>query len=396
MVAERDSGAQEIIDAAVGATGISGIYWGGDAVYWTEQTEAMVKTLADTQQQMWKSWSHLMPGIPSPTSYNWAATNQPPQGAVEGFQAWTAGSEQILKDVAERLRTTQDNMLRFLELSLRAWKAITPKSGSGEDWHTALQNHMGSLRQQLLQFPQEMQKALLDTDELWRLYREQWKGLVQPWAESMRQTPWHFGQASTGNGSALMALPNLYWDAFEKTFGRLLESPSLGLTRELNQDMLKGFDAWLDYRRATFEYEATLGETWIHAFEEFMQQLVAMAEKGETIPSVKKLLFLWVEVVDRVFTDVFRSEEYIRIQGCLVNTATAYRLRERELVDAFLKTSHLASRSELDEAYRRIYELGKDVKELKKALKAIKAEFSTQVNKQTDGGIPADLPKDIV
>jgi class III poly(R)-hydroxyalkanoic acid synthase PhaE subunit len=364
-------------------------------VYWTEQTETMIKALADSQKQMWKNWFHLMPGIPSPTpsvSSDGSVTNQPPQ---EAFTTWTAGSGDILKDVAERLRTTQEHMLRFLELSLRAWTAITTKIDSGEDRQTAVQNYTGSLRQQLLQFPQEMQKALQDTDELWRLYREQWQGLIQPWAESLRQAPWHFGQASTGKGSALMALPNLYWDAFEKTFGRLLESPSLGLTRELNQDMLKGFDAWLDYRRATFEYEATLGETWIHAFEEFMRQLVALAEKGDTIPSVKKLLFLWVEVVDRVFTDVFRSDEYIRIQGCLVNTATAYRLREREIVDAFLKTSHLASRSELDEAYRRIYELRKDVKELKKALQSIKGELSSQVNKQPNGGIPSDLPKEI-
>ena len=371
-------------------------------MYWTEQTETLVKALADTQQQIWKNWFQLMPGTPSPTSCVSSAIssdasviNQLPQAGVQEFNTWIAGSEPILQDVAERLRTTQDHMLRFLELSLRAWTAITPKTDSGEDRHTALQNYMGSLRQQLLQFPQEMQKALLDTNELWRLYREQWQGLVQPWAESLRQAPWHFGQASTGNGSALMALPNIYWDAFEKTFGRLLESPSLGLTRELNQDMLKGFDAWLDYRRASFEYEATLGETWMHAFEEFMRQLVAQAEKGDTIPGVKKLLFLWVEVVDRVFTEVFRSDEYVRIQGRLVNTATAYRCRERELVDAFLKTSHLASRSELDEAYRRIYELGKDVKELKKALKTIKAETSTRVNHDTGGEISAGLPKEI-
>jgi poly[(R)-3-hydroxyalkanoate] polymerase subunit PhaE len=375
---------------------------------WTEQTETMVKTLADAQQQMWNNWFHLMPGIPSPTSSvssDGNGTDQPLQAALQGFPTWTAGTEHILKDVAERLRTTQDHMLRFLELSLRAWKAITSKTGFGEDPQTALQHYIDSLRQQLLQFPQEMQKALQDTNELSRLYREQWQGLVQPWAESIRQAPWRFGQASTGNGSALMGLPNLYWDAFEKTFGRMIESPSLGLTRELNQDMLKGFAAWLDYRRASFEYKVKLSETWIHAFEEFMRQLVALAETGETIPSVRKLLYLWVEIVDRVFTDVFRSDEYIRIQACLVNTATAYRLREREIVDAFVKTTHLASRSELDEAYLRIYELRKDVKELKKSLQAIKGQVSTQVNnetggtisgvnKQTDGTIPADFPKE--
>ena len=48
----------------------------------------------------------------------------------------------------------------------------------------------------------------------------------------------------------------------------------------MNEDLLKGFDAWLDYRRASFEYQVTLGETWIHAFEEIMRRLVTQAEKG--------------------------------------------------------------------------------------------------------------------
>jgi hypothetical protein len=88
---------------------------------------------------------------------------------------------------------------------------------------------------------------------------------------------------------------------------------------------------------------------------------------------------------------VFRSPEYIRIQGRLVNTATAYRVREREIVDAFLKASHLASRSELDEAYRRIYELRKDVKELKKAFQALKGASSSQSIHKVDNAVSSDL-----
>jgi class III poly(R)-hydroxyalkanoic acid synthase PhaE subunit len=354
----------------------------------------MAKALAETQQQMWKHWFDLMPGISSPMPLYSGPASQGNDEAAEGFKTWTAESTQVVKDVADRLFTTQHELLRFLGLLLRAWKTIAPKIDSGEDWQTALLNFTDTLRQQLLQFPQEMQKAFQDNDDLLRLYREQWKRLVHPWAESLRQAPWHFGQASTGNGSALMELPNLYWDAYENTFGRMFESPSLGLTREMNADILKGFDAWVDYRRAGFEYQVALGETWVHAFEEFMRERVTLAEKGETASSVKTLLFQWIKVVDQVFTEVFRSEEYLRIQGNLVNTATAYRLRERDIVDAFLKASHLASRSELDEAYRRIYELRKDVKELKKAVQAIKGEVSAQATQEAAGGAPADLPND--
>jgi class III poly(R)-hydroxyalkanoic acid synthase PhaE subunit len=325
-------------------------------VTWTEQTETIVKAWTDTQEQIWKNWLGLVPGVPSP-----------------GEGARFAENVQIVNDVTRRLLTAQKEMLRILEMSLRTWNAIAPKIEAGEDWHQALLGFTDELRQHLLQFPLEMQKGLQDSDELWRLYYEQWKGLVQPWVESLRQAPWHFGQASAGDGSALIEFTNLYWDAYERTFGRLLESPSLGYTRELNADMLKGFDAWMEYRRASFEYQVMLTRTWIQAFETFMQQ-VPMAAQGEPGPGVRKLLFLWLDVVEQAFTGVFRSKEYLRIQANLVNTATAYRLREREIVDAFLKTSHLPSRSELDEAYRRIYELRKEVKDLRKAVHALQGE----------------------
>lgn len=388
MGAGRWADAQDII-AATSASSRLQVYWdwGGDAVYWTEQTETMTKALAETQKQVWKHWCDLIPGVPSLTPFYSGPPSQAGEEAAEGFKAWTAESAQVVKDVADRLLTSQQELLRFLELAMRAWKAIASKIETGGDWDAVLLNFTETLRQQLLQLPQEMQKAFQDSSELWGLYCEQGKGFVQPWTESLRRAPWHVGQASTGNGSALIEFTNLYWDAYERTFGRLLESPSLGHTREMNEDLLKGFDAWLDYRRASFEYQVTLGETWIHAFEEIMRRLVTQAEKGETVPGVRKLLFLWVEVVDHTFTKVFRSEEYIRLQGQLVNAATAYKLREREIVDAFLKASHLPSRSELDEGYRRIYELRKEVKELRKAVQEIKAGAL---------GTPANLPDDTV
>ena len=363
-----------------------------DAMSWSEQADTLIKALTEAQMNMWKSWGGLIQTAPT-QSYP-GFVDQCRALADQGLKGWTGESEQIVKDVAKRLLGAQDTMNRFLELSVNAWKTIAPMAEAGEDWPTALRSYTETWRQQLLQFPQEMQKAFEDTDELWRLYCEQWKGLVQPWAMSLRQAPWNFGQASAGNGSALMELQKLYWDTYESTFGRMLASPTLGLTREMHEDILKGFDAWLDYRRASFEYHVSLSETWTHAFEEFMRRLVTLAEKGEAAPSVKTLLQLWSETVDQVFTDVFRSDEYIRMQGRLVNTATAYRLREREIVDACLKASHLASRSELDEAYRRIYDLRKDVKELKKSLQGMKREFLA-APREADSGMPTELSKEI-
>jgi class III poly(R)-hydroxyalkanoic acid synthase PhaE subunit len=349
---------------------------------WNAPPDPMFKVMTEAQKKVWESWLDLLRNVPASSRLVGPLT---PFGALaaQGFKNWTDEVGHVAKDVAERLVTSQHVMMRLLELSINAWKAILPKLEAGENWQASLSKYGEQVRQQLLQFPPGMTQAAQDTAELWRLYLEEWQKLVQPWADSLRRAPWHFGQAAVGNGSALLEMTNLYWDAYERTFGRCLESPSLGHTRELSQDLIKGFHVWVDSRRASFEYQVLLAEAWGRAFEQYVRELVSLAEKGEPVQSLRQLLYVWIDVIEDVFTGLFRSEEYLQRQTQVVNTLTAYRLIERHLVEAFSKTSHLPTRSELDEAYKRIYELRREVRELKKTLHEIKAQSSQAVTGPT-------------
>ncbi|MGE0646240.1 MAG: class III poly(R)-hydroxyalkanoic acid synthase subunit PhaE [Nitrospira sp.] len=360
--------------------------WEGDTVYSSEQSETMVKALQEAQKQMWDSWLSLMRATPSAMPVSPRMADHWREEASQTLKDWTSEAEHVAKDVSQRLVTAQHCILRFIELSLSTWNAVAPKIEAGEDWHAVLSKYTEQWRRQFALSPQGMSNATQDWNELWQLYLEEWHKLVHPWADSLQRAPWRVGQASAGDGSALVELMNLYGDAYERTFGRLVESPSLGHTRELNEDLLKGFVAWTEYRRASFAYQVEMNETWAHTFEEFIRSLVSQAEKGEPVQNLRQLLFQWIDAVDQMFAKYFRSDEYIRLQSHLLNTAMTYRLREREIVEAFLKTSHIPSRSELDEAYRRIYHLRKEVKELKKSLHAVKADLASQVKTQPAAG----------
>jgi class III poly(R)-hydroxyalkanoic acid synthase PhaE subunit len=342
-------------------------------MFWNDQAEAMTSAFGETQAKIWESWWKLFRAVPGSVAPCCSGIDQWRELTSKGLQDWSAESEQVVKDVAQRLHVAQDTAMRFLELALSAWKAMTPKVQAGEDWQTMVANYSTQLREQFVLSPDRLSRTAGDMTELWRLYMEEWQKLSQPWVESWRRASWHFGQAATGDGSALIKLTNLYWDAYERTFGRLMESPSLGHTRELNEQLLKGFDSWLDFRRASFEYQVVMSETWCRSFERFIGKMVSLAEAGKPVEDLRQLLFLWLDVVDENFLGVFRSDEYIRMQSHLMNTAMTYRIHERDIVEAFLKTSHLPSRSELDEAYRRIYELRKEVKELKTAFRQMQS-----------------------
>ncbi len=167
---------------------------------------------------------------------------------------------------------------------------------------------------------------------------------------------------------ALIELSNLYWNMYEKTFGSILQSPNFGYAREFNNKLLKSFDAWINFSKASFDYQIVLLNVWLKASEELMWELASSQEKGETLQNWQQFLQVWSSIFDRVFAQTFRSEDALEVQGNFLNSAMTYRLYQKQIMEVFLKMYDLPTRSEVDEIHRSIYELRKEIKSLKKGL----------------------------
>src|SRR5574338_1123963 len=119
----------------------------------------MVKALHEVQKQMWESWFSLMRAAPSGIPVSPGMADQWRELATRTLKGWTADAEQVAKDVSQRLVTTQDCVLRFLELALSTWNAVAPKIEAGEDWHTVLSKYTEQFGQQFALSPQGIGKA---------------------------------------------------------------------------------------------------------------------------------------------------------------------------------------------------------------------------------------------
>jgi class III poly(R)-hydroxyalkanoic acid synthase PhaE subunit len=262
----------------------------------------------------------------------------------------------------------QEAAFTLMAFSAQSWQTMASQVESGEDWVNAYQDSIEKISQNWSQGQANFAEIAQDTNRLWQLYMEQWQKFGQPWVTAMGQAPEQFERAMTGDSSALIDLSNLYRETYRQTMGRILSSPYLGPTRELSEKISQGFDSWVEWQTAIFTYQAILLETWKKATAKFMEQLVALAEQGEKIESIQDLLKLWTQEAEEVFTETFRTDDYVLAQGKMLNSAMAYRMKERVIIEEFLQIYDLPTRSELDETHRRIYELRKEVKELKKAL----------------------------
>lgn len=178
--------------------------------------------------------------------------------------------------------------------------------------------------------------------------------------------------------SSWIELNHLYWNLmYENTIGSLVQMPLLGPTRSFTNKLFRAFDAWAKLYPASIDYQIVLAEIQLQALEELLRELVLLAEKGEAVQEWLQLQQLWSRTADRVFEETFCSEDNLRIRGQLLNAVHHHKLCQQEVVEMWLKTMNLPLRSEMDEVHRNIYELRKELRNLKKAVARSEAYSGT-------------------
>jgi predicted nucleic acid-binding Zn-ribbon protein len=103
---------------------------------------------------------------------------------------------------------------------------------------------------------------------------------------------------------------------------------------------------------------------------ELTSRMADMAKKGEQPKTYDDFFKLWVKANEVAFDNIFKTEEYSRIQGELQNTSMHIRKYADGLMELAIDDVPVAKRSELDEAYKYIHDLKRKVHALERKVEA--------------------------
>ena len=167
----------------------------------------------------------------------------------------------------------------------------------------------------------------------------------------------------TASGAAAIKEPN-----FERVFGGLLDAFGLRPTRELEQALREMLLAGGDQQRAQAEYLGLVGQACATGTKAFVRELQAMGARGERIESLIAFIRAWTRAIDGPLHEAMQSERGLQATAKVVRAATAYRSRLQKAVALACDALNLPTRAELDDAYREIQELKRELRRLRKAL----------------------------
>ncbi|NJK88596.1 MAG: hypothetical protein HC923_03800 [Myxococcales bacterium] len=147
-----------------------------------------------------------------------------------------------------------------------------------------------------------------------------------------------------------------------------MHSPGFGLTREHEERLAKGFQAWQKMQRSYSDYQVLMADAWSGVLGQVLQELKDRTEQDKPVENLRDLVRLWIGAADSSFDKVFRSDEYANVQGAFVTDYMNYRIHEQGIVEEMMKYAYVPTRSEMDDAHRVIHELRREVRTLKKAM----------------------------
>jgi hypothetical protein len=200
---------------------------------------------------------------------------------------------------------------------------------------------------------------------------ETWKGAMAPWlawfgaAESATRS-----QATKVGAAAALVLtrPDKMLESMSSLSGGLRELAGLPQFADLPDLRDKGvptFEPALELIAIAQQYVRVGIPIWVEACKRFEKEVAQQQEKGQSADSAGDALELWNTVLDRTLMEFNRSSEFADLQQRYLRAGIRQRLETRRYFEMLAKMADSPTRAEMDDVYRRLHELRRDVAALR-------------------------------
>jgi len=175
-----------------------------------------------------------------------------------------------------------------------------------------------------------------------------------------------------------------YVTAFDRTFGALSDALGLGPMRKLQAAVGKLMTAQAAQNDARTAYAMLVQSALASGWDEHLHRLAKMAERGERVDSLLALMRMWATATEDAVHRVLQSEPGLQATAAVTRAGLAHRKQLQAVAAVIADTLDMATRRELDEAFR-------EIQQLKRELRAARAAIGEAAQRQA--AAPAATPK---
>jgi polyhydroxyalkanoate synthase subunit PhaE len=344
------------------------------------------------QEQMFKNWQDLFKQGVEQWQKNFGAGTV----AFAGPEFWKNWNETFFKQFNQVLGQGADGLgpevfaklmnagaiySTVMEFWQSAWNTMLSVSQGkpdaeamkqiGEKWIEQYQEVMRGLWGPA---PSEDRKQIIDAwGAMLKAQVDMFFKLVGPIIGSLGELPEKLQAAAKGDQQGMLDLYGILRKDYEQTMGKLLKMPAMGYFKELQERIYHIIDSYIEFQAVLDEFYSMFYETGMASMQKIMGHLSEFKEQDWSNPEgMKKFYRMWLQMNEDSFHELFLSPQFINLLHDVLSHGLQFRKWTEELYDKVVEATPLPSKSDMDEVYKSVYELKKEVRRLRKELDSVK------------------------
>lgn len=153
--------------------------------------------------------------------------------------------------------------------------------------------------------------------------------------------------------------------SFDRAYGALSDGVGMGPARKVYAAWRDVISATLAQQDARNHYVHLLQEAYARGYQRLLMALAAKGEAGERVDSVLALIRMWTLNTEQAVHETMQSEPGMSATAALIRSDLAYRKRMQLMAGVMADQFDMASRHELDEAFREIQALKRELRAMR-------------------------------
>ena len=231
--------------------------------------------------------------------------------------------------------------------------------------------------------PDRASQAVLESwAKMAKAQMEAYWNFLKPVFTNFENFPDKIQGVMSGDTQKTLEFYGLFRDTYEQTLGKIIRMPSMGYFKDIQERTSKAIDSYLEYRVALNEYYSLFYQTSVRAMERVLARLEEFKDEDWSSPEgIKKFYRLWWTINEDTYQELFLSPEFIHLLKEVLSRGLLFKKWLDEIYDKLVEATPLPSKKDMDEVYKAIYDLKKEVRWQRRAIEQLK-----KVKDIEDGG----------
>jgi len=331
---------------------------------WIKTQQQAFSSLRDQALQMQSFFSNSGATSDNPFT-NWAKS---------AFQAFPMGADaNLTKDTFSKTLYGNEAMQKLYELWQPMLNAIKNKTIDPNNY-TDLTDpaKIKQLFNKLFSFDLD---AMSQLQKQTAQYADAYQQFGKPWVDAAKSKSSNFTQNDFQPEALILQMQAAY-AMFENTTGKIFSTPAVGKDREKMELMSKCAKAMSNFAANNIEYQKMMQVTGQEAMQTVVKILAEKLEAGEKFEKFDEFFALWIDTNEKTFNKLFQTKAFSQKRNAMTEAGFNARKLYNEIIENELAGFPIARRSEMDEVYKLVYDLRKQVKSMESQIQELKNSAS--------------------